>query len=89
MCSWSLAVSSFVIGNGGRGLHPLVIRAVMVFWSGCMSLACSPFSPCTSMGLSPVWADMSSLMDNSSLADEISIKILSCVGGCMVVGSGV
>ena len=26
--------SSSVIGNGGLGLHPLVIRAVMAFWSG-------------------------------------------------------
>ena len=82
-------VSSFVIGKGGRGLHPFVILAVTVFWSGCMSLALSPFSPCTSMGLSPVCADMSSLMDSSSLADAISICIFSCVGGCMVVGSGV
>jgi hypothetical protein len=41
------------------------------------------------MGLSPVCADMSSLMDSSSLADEISISTFSWVGGCMVVGSGV
>ena len=81
--------SSFVIGSGGLGLHPFVIRAVMVFWSGCMFLAWSPFSPCTSMGLSPVCADMSSFMDSSSLADEISIDTFSWVGGCMVVGSGV
>jgi hypothetical protein len=41
------------------------------------------------MGLSPVCADMSSFMDSSSLADEISIDTFSWVGGCMVVGSGV
>jgi hypothetical protein len=29
------------------------------------------------------------LIDSSSLAEEISICIFSCVGGCMVVGSGV
>jgi len=67
----------------------LWILAVTVFWSGCMLLACSPFSPCISTGLSPVCADMSSLMDSSSLADEISIEIFSCVGGCIVVSSGV
>jgi len=89
MYSCSLAVSSLVIGKGGRGLQPLVILAVTVFWSVWMSLACSPFSPVTSMGLSPVWADMSSLMDSSSLADETRVKMRSCVGGCMVMGSGV
>jgi len=32
--SWSRVISSGVIGSGGLGLHPLVIRAVMAFWSG-------------------------------------------------------
>jgi hypothetical protein len=77
------------MGNGGLGLHPLVIRAVTVLVSGWMLFAWSPFSPCISMGLSPVCADMSSLMDSSSLADEISIDTFSWVGGCIVVGSGV
>ena len=86
---WSLVTSSFVIGSGGLGLHPLVIRAVMVFWSGCMLFTWSPFSPCISTRRSPVWADMSSLIDSSRLAEDISIRIFSDVGGCMVVGSGV
>jgi hypothetical protein len=54
-----------------------------------MSLAWSPFSPVNSIGLRPVCALMSSLMDSSSLAEEIRSCILSCVGGWMVVGSGV
>jgi len=89
MCVWSLAVSSFVIGKGGRGLHPFVIRAVMVFWSGCVSLTRSPFSPVISIGLKPVWWDMLSLMDSSPFAEEISISIFSSVGGCTHFSSGV
>jgi hypothetical protein len=85
----SLVVSSGVIGSGGLGLHPLVIRAVIVFWSGWMSFACSPFSLCTSIGLSPVWVLMSILSDSVPFALATSIKHFSCVGGCMVVGSGV
>lgn len=85
----SLAVSSGDIVSGGLALHPLVIRAVTVFWSGWMSFTCSPFSPCTSIGLSPVWLLMSIFSDRSPLADATNISIFSCVGGCMVVGSGV
>jgi hypothetical protein len=77
MYVWSLVAGSFVIGSGGLGLHPLVILAVMVFWSGWMLLTWSPFSPTISTGLSPVCADMSSLIDISNLADEMSIKIFS------------
>jgi hypothetical protein len=82
-------VSSGDIGSGGLALHPLVIRAVIVFWSGWISFACSPFSPCISIGLSPVWLLMSIFTDRLPLADAMSISIFSCVGGCMVVGSGV
>ena len=89
MYVWSLVASSFVIGSGGLGLHPLVILAVTVLWSECILPTRSPFSPTISTGLSPVCADTSSLIDISSLAAEMSIKILSCVGGWMVVGSGV
>jgi hypothetical protein len=89
MWVWSLVVSSGVIGSGGLWLHPLVIRAVIVRWSGWMSLAWSPFSPCISIGLSPVCAMMSSLIDRSPFADAMSISVFSFDGGCIVVGSGV
>jgi len=89
MYVWIRAISSAVIGKGGLGLHPLVILAVMVVWSGWTFLTWSPLSPCISIGRSPVCALMSSFMDSVPCAAAISICILSCVGGCMVVGSGV
>ena len=82
-------MSSGLIGIGGLASHPLCILAVMVFWSGWMFFTWSPFSPYISMGLSPVWAEMSSLIESSSFAEETRIATLSCVGGWMVVGSGV
>jgi hypothetical protein len=82
-------VSSGVIGSGGLGLHPLVIRAVMVLCSGCMSLTWSPFSPCISMGLSPVCVEMSSFNDRGFRAAEISMFAFSCVGGCIAFSSTV
>ena len=89
MYVWSRVTSSAVIGSGGLALHFFVLRLVIVFWSGWMSLACNPFSPCISIGLSPVWAIMSSFSDSSLCAAAISIDIFSLVGGCMLTGSGV
>lgn len=83
----SLVVSSIDIGSGGLALHPLVFTAVMVCWSGWMSLACSPFSPCISIGLSPVCTLTSNLIDNGSLAADISILHFSSDGGCMLFSS--
>ena len=82
-------LSCSVIGSGGLGLHPFVIRAVMVFVSVCMLLARKPFSPCISIGLSPVWLIMSILIDRLPLADDTRTATFSFVGGWMVVGSGV
>lgn len=89
MCACSRAVSSGVIFSAGRWLQPLVTLAVIVFWSGCMSLAVIPFSPTISIGLSPVCALMSILSDNCPCALDMSIRILSCVGGCIEWGSSV
>lgn len=91
LCFWmyvcSLVVSVSVIFIGGRALHPLVMRAVMVCWSGCMFFAWSPFSPCISTGLSPVWALMSSFNESGLCAEDISIKICSLVGGWIDMSS--
>jgi hypothetical protein len=81
--------SSSVIGSGGLGLHPLVIRAVMVLVSVCTFCTWSPFSPVISIGLSPVCCMMSILRLRSPFGVATSICTFSCVGGCMVVGSGV
>ena len=78
-----------MIDSGGRGLHPLVIRAVIVFWSGWMFFTCKPFSPCISIGLSPVWLLISIFNDRSPLADAMNICTFSLLGGCIVVSSGV
>ena len=82
-------MSSGVIASGGLALHPLCILAVTVFWSGWMSLASSPDSPCISHGLSPVWTLRSILVDRSPLAEAMNIEHFSWLGGCMLVGSGV
>lgn len=89
MCACSRAVSSGVIFSGGRWLHPLVTLAVMVFWSGCMSLVVIPFSPTISMGRSPVCALMSIFSDSCSCALAMSIEHLSWLGGCIAWGSSV
>ena len=81
-----LVTSSGVIFIGGRWSHPLWLRAVSVCVSGCRS---ETLSPCISIGLNPVCALMSSFNDSCRLADAISIRIVSCVGGCMLMGSGV
>lgn len=81
MCACSRAVNSGVILSGGLWLHPFVTIAVMVFWSGCMSLPFIPFSPVTSIGRSPVCVLTSIFNDISPFADAISWLHLSCVGG--------
>ena len=40
-----LSVIRSDIGIGGLGLHPLRLRATMVFVSLCMSFTCKPVSP--------------------------------------------
>ena len=54
-----------------------------------MSLVSSPNSPCISHGRSPVWVLRSILSDRSPFAELMDIKHFSCVGGCMLIGSGV
>jgi len=80
-------VSSGVIFIGGLGLHPLTLRAVIVFWSRCMSLARSPFSPTISIGLSPVCWLICILMERWCLAEATSWSIRASDGGCMLLSS--
>ena len=87
MCVWSRAVSSGVIFIGGRALHPLVLRAVIVCWSRCMSLARSPFSPTISMGLSPVCWLTCIFMDRWYLAEATNWSIRASDGGWMLFSS--
>jgi len=82
-------INSGVIFWGGRALHPLLILAVTVFWSGWESLACSPFSPCISHGLNPVCAMRSMRIERIGLAEAMSISTFSLLGGWIVIGSGV
>jgi len=81
--------SSGVIFSGGLALHRLVLSAVIVFWSGWMSLARKPFSPCTSIGLKPVCVLMSIFRLSGFLAEAISIEHFSSLGGWMLRSSGV
>ena len=78
-----------MIGSGGRGLHPFVIRAVIVFWSRCIFFVWSPFSPCISHGLSPVCVLMSSFRDSAPFALAMSMAHFSVLGGCIAISSGV
>jgi hypothetical protein len=82
-------VSSGFMLIGGLALHPLWLLAVIVFWSGCMSLASSPNSPWISHGLNPVCMLMSIFRDRVPFADATNKWHFSSVGGCMLVGSGV
>jgi len=50
----SLAMSGSFIVIGGLALHPFVMRAVIECVSKWMFFTWSPFSPCISIGRSPV-----------------------------------
>ena len=78
-------MSSGDIFIGGLALHRLVFRVVMVFWSGCMSLALSPLSPTISIGLSPVcMAYVVFLVDRGFLAEaRIGLFFRLTVVGCL------
>lgn len=89
MCACSRAVSSGVIFSAGLWLHPFVTLAVMVFWSGCMSLGVIPFCPTISIGRRPVCVLMSSFRDSCPCALAMSIEHLSWLGGCIEWGSSV
>jgi len=85
----SLVVSASDIFIGGLAKQPFVFTAVMVLWSACMCLTCKPFSPCISIGLSPVSALTCILMDSSFPIPDIRVVTCSSVGGCIPVSSGV
>lgn len=87
MCAWSRAVSSSEIPIGGLALHPLTLRAVIVFWSVWMSLALSPFSPTISIGRSPVCWLICIFRDKSRCAEATNWSILASDGGCMLLSS--
>ena len=61
----------------------------MLFCSVWMCFTCSPFSPCISIGLSPVSALVWILIDRLLPIPEISVFTCSSVGGWMPVSSGV